>query len=88
MNDALGDMLTEAQKYETCMALNVNEDGSSVELVLDTGVATYGEWIPGEEPSDGLPVRDIDFLLFDGRDFAAGSGERFVAEIETLGERD
>ena len=48
MSDALGEILTAAQKYETCMALFVNEDGSSVELILDTGVSTYSEWIPGE----------------------------------------
>ena len=40
--------IAEAAKYETCMGLNVNEDGKSVELILDTGVSTYAEWIPGE----------------------------------------
>ena len=38
----------EAEKYETCMSLYVNNDGNSVELVLDTSVPTYGDWIKGE----------------------------------------
>lgn len=52
MSSVLAEFLKEAAKecgeYETCMCLEVNTDGSAVELCLDTGIATYSEWIPGE----------------------------------------
>ena len=41
-------MAAEAEQYDTCMALNVSEDGKAVELWLDTSIATYSEWIKGE----------------------------------------
>ncbi len=44
----LRDAETESEKYETCMALTVNEAGDSVELCLDTSLSTYSEWIQGE----------------------------------------
>jgi len=44
----------EAEKYDTCMALTVNEDGKFVTLCLDTGVNTYSEWIKGEGIVTGL----------------------------------
>ena len=40
--------------YEPCMSLIVNEEGSSVELCLDTSVATYMEHIEGEGADIGL----------------------------------
>ena len=38
----------ECQKYETCMSLYVSEEGDRVELILDTSLDTYSEWIKGE----------------------------------------
>jgi hypothetical protein len=38
----------EADIADTCMSLHVDTDGGAVELILDTGIATYGEWIEGE----------------------------------------
>jgi uncharacterized protein (DUF433 family) len=49
----------ECRKYETCMALHVSEDGKSVDLVLDTSRAYYGEWIKGEG-ADICLYRDMD----------------------------
>lgn len=48
--DRLEELLAEAGQYETCMALHVDEEGGAVELILDTGIATYGDWIEGEGP--------------------------------------
>lgn len=43
------DQLTDlAPTYEPCMSLCVDQDSRSVELILDTSVSTYGEWIDGE----------------------------------------
>lgn len=43
------DQLTDlAAAYEPCMSLYVDQDSRSVELILDTSVSTYGEWINGE----------------------------------------
>lgn len=33
---------------DSCMSLYVDEKNQSVELLLDTSIATYAEWIPGE----------------------------------------
>lgn len=44
----LAKLIEEAKGYMPCMSLRVSESGLSVELVLDTNVATYGEWISGE----------------------------------------
>lgn len=44
----IDEILSEGDQYEPCMGLFVNKHGKSVELVLDTSVSTYGEWIPGE----------------------------------------
>lgn len=46
--DFLKEAIEESKKYETCMALTVHEEGDAVELILDTGVSTYGQWIKGE----------------------------------------
>ncbi len=47
-----GEFLTRAAKkaenYQSCMALSVSEEGKHVELILDTSIATYGDWIKGE----------------------------------------
>ncbi len=40
--------LAECDKYETCMSLHVHEKGLYVELLLDTAVPYYDEWIKGE----------------------------------------
>lgn len=45
--DALEEMYNE-REYESCMSLYVDEYGKSVELLLDTSITTYAEWIPGE----------------------------------------
>ena len=42
------DLLKESEKYSPCMSLIVDDDGHSVELLLDTHASTYSEWIPGE----------------------------------------
>jgi hypothetical protein len=42
------DLIEEAKQHQTCMALTVHEEGNTVELCLDTSIATYGEWIKGE----------------------------------------
>ena len=47
-------LVKEAEKYDTCMALTVNEDGKSVTLCLDTGIDTYSECIKGEGADIGL----------------------------------
>ena len=44
----LDEMAEEANKYQTCMALNISEDGLFVDLCLDTGRSYYGSWIEGE----------------------------------------
>lgn len=44
--DEAADALEEM--YDSCMSLHVDEKNKSVELLLDTSIATYAEWIPGE----------------------------------------
>lgn len=44
----------ECKKNHTCMSLFVNEEGQCVELILDTSIATYTKWIPGERGDVGL----------------------------------
>ena len=44
----LMEIAKEAEKNETCMSLNVSEEGQAVELLLDTSLDTYSEWIEGE----------------------------------------
>jgi len=46
LDKKLSKMLEEAKKYKTCMSLNVTEH--AVELLLDTSVPIYSEWIKGE----------------------------------------
>ena len=46
--------IEEAEKYATCMSLEVSEDGKCVTLLLDTDLNTYSEWIPGEGADIGL----------------------------------
>jgi hypothetical protein len=46
--DAIKEAVEQAKQYQTCMSLSVHNDGQAVELILDTGLDTYGEWIPGE----------------------------------------
>ena len=46
--DTLEQAIAEAGKYHTCMALTVHEVGDAVELLLDTAIVTYSEWIKGE----------------------------------------
>lgn len=46
--DRIEKLLAEAASYEPCMSLCVEQDGKAVELLLDTGISTYSEWIPGE----------------------------------------
>ena len=50
--------LREAEKYDTCMSLEVNEEGNCIELLLDTSLNTYGDWIPGEGGDMGL-IREV-----------------------------
>ena len=40
--------IKEATKYKQCASLWIDKDASRVELLLDTNVSTYNEWIPGE----------------------------------------
>lgn len=54
---AIKEAMVEAEKYHTCMSLCVNQEGKSVELILDTSRDTYGEWIKGEG-SDISLIRD------------------------------
>ncbi len=46
--ETLKHIIVESEKYETCMSLIVSDEGKSVELTLDTGRDTYGQWIEGE----------------------------------------
>ena len=46
--NVMGELCRQAEKYESCMSLAVDERGLSVELNLDTSLATFAEWIPGE----------------------------------------
>ncbi len=52
IGDSLAKFLLEAEekakKNKTCMAIYVCQESHSVELLLDTGVSTYGDWIKGE----------------------------------------
>lgn len=48
LKDDLEKLFPAAATYEPCMSLCVDQDSRSVELILDTSVSTYGEWINGE----------------------------------------
>jgi len=50
----LSENAEECKKYETCMSLDVSENGGAVELNLDTAIANYLDWIPGEGGDIGL----------------------------------
>lgn len=52
--DNLKAMMAEAEKYESCMAVSVSDEGQAVELWLDTSLDTYSEWIKGEGADIGL----------------------------------
>ena len=44
----LKQMIEDSKNYNHCMTLYVCNDSQSVDLILDTGVSYYGEWIKGE----------------------------------------
>ena len=50
----LSTMVEQASHYEPCMSLVVSEDGQSVELLLETNISSYLQWIPGEGADIGL----------------------------------
>lgn len=47
LNEAMEELLTEADKYQSCMSLVVSQSGRFVELTLDNSRPTYGKWIEG-----------------------------------------
>lgn len=51
-------LLDAAADYESCMSLSVSEEGKAVELLLDTNLSTYSEWLPGEGADIGL-IREL-----------------------------
>ena len=52
-------LIAEAAAKPPMMVLDVDEQSSSVELILDTKVRTYGEWIKGEG-ADICLYRDVE----------------------------
>lgn len=46
--ESLEDLIAEVEKYDTCMAISISNEGKSVDLILDTARSYYGEWITGE----------------------------------------
>lgn len=55
-NNQLGLTLYEhqARTYEPCATLWIDKESDRVELVLDTAVCTYGDWIKGESADVSL----------------------------------
>lgn len=52
--ESLRAMIAESKQYDSCMSVAVSEEGVSVELLLDTSIDTYSEWIEGEGADIGL----------------------------------
>ena len=52
MSDSLAELLktaaAEAANYDPCMSLYVNQDGRTVQLLLESARNFIAEWIPGE----------------------------------------
>jgi len=46
--DAINELIERSKEYDKCMMVSVCEEGQSVELVLDTSISHYTEWIKGE----------------------------------------
>lgn len=47
-DDFIKHLEEQSKKYRPCATLFIDEDSTSVELMVDNSKSTYGEWIKGE----------------------------------------